>query len=140
MDVKKLIELRKEAEKAVEEMPDGDLKLKAFEVLLNHLISGGVVPGSPPSRSTAQASTRAEENDYPAQSVAGRLLVLKEEGFFKSPKSLAEIREDLRAHGWHYPNATIAARLIKLVQMKRLRRQRVKDGRKSSWNYSNPQD
>ena len=39
MDAKKLIELRKQAEKAVEDMQDGEFKLKAFEVILNHLLS-----------------------------------------------------------------------------------------------------
>ena len=41
MDAKKLIELRKQAEKAVEDMQDGEFKLKAFEVILNHLLSPG---------------------------------------------------------------------------------------------------
>ena len=138
MDVKKLIELRKEAEKAVAEMPDGDLKLKAFEVILNHLISGGVVSSSPSPRSKEQLSTDSEESDFPTKSVAGRLLVLREEGFFKSLKALAEIREELQAHGWHYPNATIAPVLITLVQKKKLRRQRVKEATKNPWKYSNP--
>jgi len=138
MDVKKLIELRKEAEKAVAEMPDGDLKLKAFEVFLNHLISVGTAPSFPPSHSHDETSAKSEDSDFPTQSVAGRLIVLREEGFFKSPKSLAEIREELQTHGWHYPNATIAPILIKLVQKKRLRRQRIKEANKNHWKYSNP--
>jgi hypothetical protein len=46
MDTKKLVALRKEAEKAIAEMPDGDLKVKAFEVILGHLLGppNGTLP------------------------------------------------------------------------------------------------
>ena len=138
MDAKKLIELRKEAEKVVEGMPDGEIKIKAFEVVLNHLISGGVGPASSRAISSVSNESEKETDDFPAASVSGRLLVLREEGFFKNPKSLAEIREELKAHGWHYQNATIATRLIKLVQKQRLRRQKIKEGNKSQWKYTNP--
>lgn len=138
MDAKKLIEIRKEAEKAVAEMPDGELKLKAFEVILNHLISVGTEVKTVTAEKAKDASVNESEKDFPAQSVAGRLLVLKEEGFFKNPKMLAEIREELQAHGWHYPNATIAPILIKLVQKQKLRRQKIKEGNAEPWKYTNP--
>lgn len=131
MDVKKLIELRKEAEKAVSDMPDGDLKLKAFEVILGRLMSDSLEPKVLPTEET-------KEEGFLEKSVAGRLLVLKEEGFFKNPKALAEIRQELQTHGWHYPNPTIAHALIKLVQKKRLRRQKVIEANKKPWKYSNP--
>lgn len=131
MDVKKLIELRKEAEKAVSDMPDGDLKLKAFEVILSHLMSDSLESKVLPTEET-------KEEGFSEKSVAGRLLVLKEEGFFKNPKALAEVRQELQTHGWHYPNATIAHALIKLVQKKRLRRQKVREANKEPWKYSNP--
>jgi hypothetical protein len=38
MNAKKLVELRQAAEKAVADMPDGELKVKAFEVILGHMI------------------------------------------------------------------------------------------------------
>lgn len=140
MDAKKLIELRKEAEKAVADMPDGDLKVKAFEVLLSHLISTSRVPQQPTatSASSEKREQGATTEDLPAESVAGRIMVLREEGFLKSPKTLAEIREELQSHGWHYPNATIAPVLITLVQKKRLRRQRVQDAKRKLWKYTNP--
>jgi hypothetical protein len=139
MDVKKLIDLRKEAEKAVAEMPDGDLKLKAFEVILNHLISASVPrPRTQTAGATEHTPATQPSEDFPAKSVAGRIMVLKEEGFFKNPKVLAEIREELQAHGWRYPNATIAPILIKLVEKKVLRRQRIKEGNARPWKYFNP--
>ena len=56
----------------------------------------------------------------------------------KSPKTIGEIRAELQAHGWHYPVTTLSGELIKLVQRRKLRRQRVKVGKKLAWHYSNP--
>lgn len=144
MDVKQLIQLRKEAEKAVAEMPEGDIKLKAFEVILNHLIgSTSNVTGSKGTSSARRDSRRrtgkpTDENNTNDETTAGRILVLKDEEFFKSQRSIAEIREELQAHGWHYPATTLSGELIKLVQRRKLRRQKVKEGNKTIWKYSNP--
>jgi hypothetical protein len=139
VDAKRLIELRKEAEKAVADMPDGDLKVKAFEVILVHLVSSvdSSVSAAPRAEKAAGAAAK-EEDDTPAASVTGRLLVLRAESFFKAPKALAEIRGELKAHAWHYSNATIATALIKLVQKGKLRRIRVQVGKTKGWKYSNP--
>ena len=139
MDAKKLIELRQEAEKAVADMPDGDLKLKAFEVILVHLVSN--VDSSVAASAKAekvQSGGAKSKDEAPSASVTGRILVLKAENFFKVPKALGEIREELKAHAWHYSNATIATALIKLVQKSKLRRIRVQIGKTKGWKYSNP--
>lgn len=44
MDAKKLVQLRKQAEKAVEDMSAGELKVKAFEVILENLLGTSRVP------------------------------------------------------------------------------------------------
>ncbi len=139
MDAKKIIELRKQAEKAVADMQDGEFKLKAFEVILNHLLS----PGKPESTSDSPAvpktgAKRQRSVDKDAESAAGRILVLKDEGFMSSPKSISEIRAELQAHGWHYPVTTLSGELIKLVQKRKLRRQKGKIGKKNIWLYTNP--
>lgn len=142
MDARKIIELRKQAERAVAEMPDGDLKVKAFEVILGHLLSG--TGPSAPKTEGAQASARrsrpagATREASPARSISGRILVLRDEGFFKNQKTIGEVREELRAHGWHYPLTTLSGRLQGLVQQRKLRRERATQGNKKLWKYSNP--
>lgn len=138
MDAKKLIEFRREAERAVADMPDGELKVKAFEVILSHLISASADQTTRISSPQQKDRLELEADEFPTESVAGRLMVLREEGFFKAPRTLAQIREELQAHGWHYPNATIAPVLIKLVQKKRLRQQRIQEGKSKPWKYTNP--
>ncbi|MBM4433437.1 MAG: hypothetical protein FJ025_05495 [Chloroflexi bacterium] len=139
MDAKKLIELRKQAEKAVEDMQDGEFKLKAFEVILNHLLSPGKTEPMPgKTRDAKTQQEKYEPMDMDSESTGGRIMVLKDEGFMKSPKTISEVRGELQAHGWHYPVTTLSGELIKLVQKRKLRRQRVKVGNKLIWQYSNP--
>lgn len=139
MDAKKLIEFRKQAEQAVSEMPDGELKVKAFEVILSHLLAAG--PPALAGRSTeAVIATAAggRPEGKSARSINSRVLVLRDEGFFKTQKAIGEVREELKAHGWHYPLTTLSGRLQALVQRRQLRRERGVQGKKKVWKYSNP--
>lgn len=137
MDTQKLIELRKQAERAVADMQDGEFKLKAFEVILSHLLSPGEAEPIPDfSKEVKQKAEKAK--DMEVESIAGRILVLKDEGFMKTPKSISEMRAELQAHGWHYPVTTLSGELIRLVQKRKLRRQKEKIGNKSIYLYSNP--
>ncbi len=83
MDAKKLIEFRREAEKAVADMQDGELKVKAFEVILSHLISTSADQTTRISAPQQKGHPESEADEFPTESVAGRLMVLREEGFFK---------------------------------------------------------
>ena len=134
MDAKKLVEIRKQAEKAVEEMRDGELKIKAFEVILSHLL--GSAQGSTAALPSEKQS-RTKKNKE-ATSIIGRILVLRDEGFFKTPRGIAEVKEELAAHGWHYPLTTLSPRMMSMVQKRDLRRQKLTEGRKKLWKYSNP--
>jgi len=138
MDAKRLIDLRKQAEKAVAEMPDGELKVKAFEVILSHLLGESGVSATSPTLGEVRSKPKGGKQETPGSSASGRILVLKDEGFFKSQKAIAEVREELKAHGWHYPLTTLSGRLQALVQQRKLRRERAKQGKKKIWKYSNP--
>lgn len=139
MDAKKLIKLRKEAEKSVVEMPDGELKVKAFEVILGHLLASGQ-PKTHDGPTEQKKGKRKEEPEekIETETAAGRILVLKDEGFFKTPKAIGQVREELQAHGWHYPLTSLSGELISSVQKRRLRRQKDKVGNKKLWVYTNP--
>lgn len=138
MDAKRLIDVRKQAEKAVDDMPAGEIKIKAFEVILAHLLGDKNV-SSPHSQEMqepkAESSTQKVKR---AKTSTGRILVLRDEGFFNSLRSMSEIREELRAHGWHYPATSLSGSLQSLVQQRELRRQRTTDGKKKGFKYSNP--
>jgi|SRR5579883_759080 len=137
MNTKKLLELRRAAEKAVADMADGDLKVKAFEVILAHIMQEVDAPAEPATHAARAASNRGETVERAdKKSTVGRILVLREEGFFKNPKSIAEVCDELASHGWHYPQSALSGPLQTSVQRRELRRKRGNKGNKKIWLYS----
>ena len=132
----KLVELRKQAEQAVAGMAEGDLKVKAFEVILQHLLSSRTV-----SHATAGAkeppSKRANGARVPG-TAKSRILLLKDEGFFAQSRTLTNVSNELKAHGWIHPQTALSGPLQSLVQERRLRRLKGKAGKKQVWTYVNP--
>jgi hypothetical protein len=135
-----LQELRKQAEKAVRDMPEGDLKVKAFETILAHLLSGNARRAAEPSdRKSKVAPKNGESAPTTPKSLGDRVLLLKAEGFFISQRSIAEIRDELKTNGWHYPVTSMSGPLQSLVQNRKLRREKVANGEgRKGWKYSNP--
>lgn len=135
-----LVELRKRAEQSVQGMPDGDLKVKAFETILTHLLSsdtGGEKRRAAPDNKAA-SEDKAKSGKLPV-SATERLLFLKGDGFFSAQRSIAEIRQELKKNGWHYPVTSLSGPLQVLVQQRKLRRERAEDERgRKGWRYSNP--
>ena len=139
MQLQKLKELRRRAEQATSDMPDGDLKLKAFEVILDNLLRGRedeTGEGASPAAS-ATPPRRQPASRVVATSIWDRILVLKAENYFAKLRTIGEVREQLASRGWHYPSTALSGPLQQLVQHE-LRRQRVSDGGKKFWKYSNP--
>lgn len=66
-----------------------------------------------------------------------QLSKLKEEGFFTSPRSVAEIREKLKEYAVHYPPSAFPPYLQKIVQDRVLRRYKEKKDDKEVWVYVN---
>jgi hypothetical protein len=140
MELKKLMELRRRAEQATSDMPDGELKLKAFEVILSSLLRGnehetGESPNSAPT--VAPEKKQATSRAAAPTSTRERILVLKAENFFAKLRTIGEVREQLATRGWHYPLTSLSGPLQQLVRHE-LRRQRVSDGSTKAWKYSNP--
>jgi len=138
MNTKSLVKLRKAAEKAVVDMPDGDLKVKAFEVILAHMIEAQGAAVKSVGKAVDEGSRRQQRKPENTRSTTGRILVLRDEGFFRNQKSIAEICDELATHGWHYPLTSLSGPLQVLVQRRELRRMRDKKGNKRVWVYSEP--
>jgi hypothetical protein len=139
MDTKKIVSARKEAGKAIAGMPDGDLKVKAFEVILGHLLAAGSDGRKPPViHKDDELKANPSEKGKVGKSTAARILLLRDEGFFKSQKSMGEIIAELAAHGWHYAKTAMSGRLQTLTQQRKIRRVRSKKGNKTVWLYSEP--
>jgi hypothetical protein len=143
----KIIAARDSAMRAVENMPDKELKGRAFEVILGRLLDAEVGPSRDTSAGGNQAPKAAKSvrgaaipalrNKAP-KSCSERILSLRDDGFFKSPRTLGEIRSELQMHGWTYPLTSLSGPVQKLVQKRELRRLAGGDEKKGSYTYVAP--
>lgn len=129
-----IIALRKKAEDAVSDMPDGALKTEAFGVILNSLLHAHPATKEP----VGSAPARPSSPEGVPSSFADRLSVLVEEGFLNQPRSLGEVQSKLAEHGWHYSLGSVSTPLIRSVRQRRLRRLQLAEGNKKIWKYSVP--
>jgi len=132
------------AERAADGVADPTFREKAFEVILNRLLSGA---SRPPAYEDSTIVAPIDTHDVrprdrsprgEPKTLSQRVLALQGEGFFREPQAIAKIRGGLGARGWHYPVTTLSGVLQSLTQKRKLRRERVRDGRKMTWKYSNP--
>src|SRR5260370_1865032 len=96
MDESILIRARQKAERAVKGMGEGPLKVAAFEVILSKLLQG------------SETQEPARRHRMSPDTLKGRVLAIRDEGFFKTQRTLYEVREALSSHGWHYPPTTLS--------------------------------
>lgn len=129
----KLKEIQKKALSAVADMPDGELKTKAFEVFLQHLLSAEASTAEPKSVAPEKTSERSKKSSRQPGTIKSRILLLKDEKFFEVPRTIRDVRQELRAHGWIHPNTALSGALQSLVRERHLRR--LKD---KIWKYVNP--
>jgi len=132
-------ELVAQAEKAVAGVKDPELKRIAFQKILDDML-GGSTPSA--ARLQAPSKKRAAVGDKAAkQSTKGGPLAyveeLIEDGFFKKPKTIAQVKAELENRGHHIPLTSLSGPLQKLCQRRSLRRQRIKaSGKKQTFAYS----
>lgn len=132
-----LVEARKDAQEAVDDMPSGPLKNEAFRTILAHLLTQRSQAIDSPRSAARAGGKKRSETGPKATGTTGRLLSLKEEEVFKQQRSLADIRQILSEKGWHYRLEELGTPVMRLVRNKQLRRTQVAAGRKKIWKYSN---
>src|ERR1035441_10099229 len=131
-------EMVKQAEAAVASIKDGELKGIAFGKILDTLLGQqgqgkGHVSAGPQRRSRKAAAEPARKRSGPK----GYIEELIDEGFFKAPKTLAAIKAELSNRGHHIAMTALSGPMMTLCQERLLRRQKVKDGKKQIFTYSN---
>lgn len=131
-------ELVAQAEKAVANVKDPELKRVAFQKVLDDLLTlqSGAVPRK--SAAAKKAPSGSERKVKAAKS--GPQVYIGEmvgDGFFKKPKTIAQVKAELENRGHHIPLTSLSGPLQKLTQRRVLRRQRSKtSGKKQTFVYS----
>jgi len=148
MSDKDYAELIAEAEKAVANVKDPELKRIAFEKILDTLLGQGKSSqssrrGKSANRSAKKGPKTAKSGSQPKKRKAtprgpkAYVRELHEEGFFKKPKTISHVRSELANRGHHIPLTSLSGPMQSLCQDRVLRRSKGKEGKKSTYLYSN---
>jgi len=131
-----------QAEAAVASVKDPELKRVAFEKILDTLLGQAAGDKKKRASKTERYSQRhkAAESREPARR-SGPLAHIEElidDGFFKTPQTIAAVKAELANRGHHIPLTSLSGPLQRLCQRKRLRRQKASaEGGKQAFAYSN---
>jgi hypothetical protein len=134
-------ELVNRAEESTRAIKDPELRRVAFERVLDDLLSGGgnivesgrhpggkvKLPGSPPAKTKKFNGPK------------GYVRELIDDGFFKKPKTIAEVKAELSNRGHHIALTSLSGPLQTLCQDRLLRRNKGKPAgkaKKATFNYS----
>ena len=139
--IQDLIAMREAAEKVVEGMPGGPLKVKAFEMAFQSLQAADTTPAAKKRHRRPKTTSQARGEDAPPKrprkpaGVKGYILELVEEGFFDGWRSLPDIQKRLEVRGHIYKQERLSPRLLELTKAKVLERERKPEGKKQMWVY-----
>jgi hypothetical protein len=122
-----------EAESAVAAVKDPELRRAAFEKVLAHLLEAQAAPARKGKTKAAGGQPKAKKKAGPQ----GRVEDLIDEGFFKKPRRISDVKAELANRGHHIPLTSLSPPLQRLCKDKRLRRQKgiASDG--GGYGYSN---
>ena len=65
----------------------------------------------------------------------GRIMEMADEGFFREPRQVQQIRDELRVRGYHHNRADVRMSLLRLARKKLLRRIPVGNARPKTFAY-----
>ena len=128
-----------QAERAVAGVKDPELKRIAFQKILDDLLGVGATPTSRASAPVKKAPTPTTPRPKRGARTGPQAYVeeLVADGFFKKPKTIANVKAELENRGHHIPLTSLSGPMQKLCQRRLLRRQRVKaSGKKQTYAYS----
>jgi hypothetical protein len=125
-------DLVEEAERSVQGVKDPELKRIAFQKVLDDLL-GGATPGKQKPKQARVRSSSKKVRKTPQGGPTTYLREMIEEGFFKKPKAITDVKVELENRGHHIPLTSLSGPLQGLCKRKLLRRQK-KDSR---FEYAN---
>ena len=128
-----------EAEKAVSNVADPELKQIAFDRILEHLLEIGLPISSKEPKKIKDSKTKTEKNLSAKPGPKTWIQELADEGFFKTPRASNAIRDALDERGHILTAQDLTAPLSLIVKEKILRRKKMplEDGGKTQLHWFN---
>jgi hypothetical protein len=84
------------------------------------------------------ASSANSASQVKKSSTQARILDLRSDNFFREPRRLEEVLEELRIKGYHHNKSDIRMSLLRLARKKMLRRIALGEGRQRMYLYVSP--
>ncbi|MFC2081811.1 hypothetical protein ACFLSF_03075 [Candidatus Bipolaricaulota bacterium] len=147
-------ELVAQAERAVQDVKDAELRKVAFEKILDALLSEASETAAPPATVAAGVKLEAKKqkaakpdkdtrktatNKKARKGPKAYVRELVDDDFFKKPKTLAQVKVELENRGHHIAVTSLSGPLQALCKERTLRRQKTKakaGGKKQTYDYS----
>jgi hypothetical protein len=134
-----------QAENAVKGLKDPELKRIAFQKVLDDLLEGAGrgrasshAPPSPAKKATGRRRAKTRTAKVARGGPSAYIRELIEEGFFKKPKTISDVKVELENRGHHIPLTSLSGPLQSLCKARELRRKRTNEpGAKKTFVYSN---
>ena len=88
--------------------------------------------------SASSASSNFSGDPARKSGTQSRILDLRSDSFFREPRRLEEVLEDLRIRGYHHNKSDVRMSLLRLARKKLLRRIALGEGRQRMYLYVSP--
>lgn len=123
------------AEEAVKSVKDPELRRVAFQKVLDDLLSSR--SGAPRRKREKEQRARTGPSRPRRGGPQAYVREMADDGFFKKPKTIAQVKAELENRGHHIPLTSLSGPLQNLCQQRLLRRQRSKgNGKKQVFTYT----
>jgi len=139
--IDKLLEVSRQAarevESAVSTVKDPHLRGVIAGVIMQRILDE--VDTNERSVSTVMpASSSFSQDPVRKSSTQARILDLRSDSFFREPRRLEEVLEELRIRGYHHNKSDVRMSLLRLARKKLLRRIALGEGRQRMYLYVSP--
>jgi hypothetical protein len=140
--IDKLLEVSRQAarevEAAISGVKDPHLRGVLGGVIMQRIlaeVSGNQSPTVTGAASSNASDSRAQVRKGGTQA---RIMDLRSDSFFREPRRLEEVLEELQVRGYHHNKSDVRMSLLRLARKKSLRRIPLGEGRQRMYLYVNP--
>jgi hypothetical protein len=128
----------REVESAVSAVKDPHLRRVIAGVIMERILVEAATDSGRASAAASPPSSTNATSSVKKTSTQARILDLRSDNFFRDPRRLEEVLEELRIKGYHHNKSDIRMSLLRLARKKLLRRIALGEGRQRMYLYVSP--
>jgi hypothetical protein len=140
--IDKLLEVSRQAarevESAVSTVKDPHLRGVIAGVIMQRILDEVDINERGSSATVSSASSSFSGDSARKSGTQSRILDLRSDSFFREPRRLEEVLEELRIRGYHHNKSDVRMSLLRLARKKLLRRIALGEGRQRMYLYVSP--